>query len=237
MRLRKIIGADEFVEHHPRVIHPKERQDKVKKQCPPESREETGITDFSWFEKLKNGRKVYLEIGMGKGDFVLGMAKKYPEALFLGLEKYTSVLLKALQKYDRMESPQENLWFLCENAVDLPNLLPEGSLDGIYLNFSDPWPKERYAKRRLTAPSFLEIYHYLLKPEQTIAFKTDNRLLFEYSLMTIEESPYFELELVDWDLHKHISPEDNVMTEYEKKFSAQGNPIFKLVAKRVTQNT
>lgn len=220
MRLRKIAGADEFVSEHPRVIKPKKSSQGDLQE------------DLAWLDDLRGGRKVYLEIGMGKGDFVLGMAEKSPEHLYLGLEKYTSVLLKALQKYDRMEHPLSNVWFLCENAADLKALFPEECLDGIYLNFSDPWPKERYAKRRLTAPSFLDIYYHLLKPEQTLEFKTDNRLLFEYSIQTIEDSPLFHLESVDWDLHSHVSPEENVMTEYEKKFSAQGNPIFKLVARK-----
>lgn len=213
MRLRKIAGADEFVAAHGRVLKPKELN--------PE-----------WLSELASGRQVYLEIGMGKGDFVLGMAERFPDTLFLGMEKYTSVLLKALQKYDKSEQKRENLWFLCENAMELTELFPPESLDGIYLNFSDPWPKERYAKRRLTAPAFLERYHPLLKQGKTIEFKTDNPLLFEYSVETFENSPLFEIKEINRDLHQNGNPQDNVMTEYEKKFSAKGHPIYKLIAQK-----
>ena len=210
MRLRKIAGADEAVANHDRVIKGKE-------------------VNLRW-SGLAGQRPICLEIGMGKGDFILGMAQKYPENLFLGMEKYSSVLLKALQKYDRMEEKPDNLWFLWENALELTELFPAAQLDKIYLNFSDPWPKERYAKRRLTAPAFLAKYHQILKSDGKLEFKTDNEGLFRFSLESLEESPYFRLERSYWDLHKEVRAEDNVMTEYEKKFSALGHPIFKLEA-------
>lgn len=211
MRLRKIAGADEAVASHQRVIKPAEQKG-------------------DWLKQFTAEKPVYLEIGMGKGDFVIGMAKKHPEVIFLGLEKYSSVLLKAIQKYDKLEEKPNNLWFLWENALDLTEMFPPKSLDGIYLNFSDPWPKERYAKRRLTAPAFLEKYHQILKPECRIEFKTDNEGLFRFSIESLANNSKFETRKIYWDLHREISLEENIMTEYEKKFSALGHPIFKLEA-------
>lgn len=213
MRLRKIAGADEAVAKHEKVLKIKEF-----------SKEE-------WVA-LTEEKELYLEIGMGKGDFLLGMAEKYPERFFLGMEKYSSVLLKALQKYDKIKEQPDNLRFLWENAMELSECFAENSLDGIYLNFSDPWPKERYAKRRLTAEGFLQDYQRILKPGKKVEMKTDNENLFRFSLESFENSPYFEIEKVYWDLHQEIRPEENVMTEYERKFAAKGNPIYKLIAVR-----
>ncbi|RRD95025.1 tRNA (guanosine(46)-N7)-methyltransferase TrmB [Clostridiales bacterium COT073_COT-073] len=213
MRLRKIAGADEAVAKHERVLKAEQRK-------------------AGWLKELAAGKPAYLEIGMGKGDFMLEMADKYPNALFLGLEKYSSVLLKALQKYDNIEDKPENLWFLWENALDLADIFSAAGLDGIYLNFSDPWPKERYAKRRLTAPAFLEKYYQILKPEGRVEFKTDNPGLFDFSLHSLADSPYFKIEKIYRDLHREIAAAENVMTEYEKKFSALGHPIYKIVCSK-----
>ncbi len=215
MRLRKIAGADEKTAAHSRVLKTREEPEAVKERL-------TG---------LAAEKELYLEIGMGKGDFILGMAAKYPERLFLGMERYSSVLIKALEKYDKLEQRPENLVFLWEDAIRLAEFLGRSSLAGIYLNFSDPWPKERYAKRRLTAPKFLEVYAEILKPDAVLEFKTDNEELFHYSIDSISQNTVFEMERLFWDLHREILPQDNVMTEYEKKFSQKGQPIYKLIAR------
>lgn len=208
MRLRKIAGAEETVQSHPRVLSP--------------FRTEKNLLS------LVDGKEIFLEIGMGKGDFAMGMAAREKEAIFLGMEKYPSVLIKALKKFD--QNPQPNLWFLCENAENLKDMNLENKISGLFLNFSDPWPKERYAKRRLTSPKFLEAYDSILKEGGKLIFKTDNEGLFRYSIATIEESPYFQIEEILWDLHRAVASVDNVMTEYEKKFAQQGHPIYRLIA-------
>ena len=211
MRLRKIAGADETAAGHSMVWQAQEVAKRV--------------------AKLAGSRKIYLEIGMGKGDFLLGMADKNRDSFFLGMEKYSSVLIKALAKYDKLEPKPENIGFLWQDATVLDTFFQPATLDGIYLNFSDPWPKERYAKRRLTAPGFLALYAKILKPESRIEFKTDNEALFRFSLDSFEQSPDFRLEKIYWDLHREIAPSENVMTEYEKKFSQNGQPIYKLTAR------
>ena len=211
MRLRKIAGADETAAGHSMVWQAQEVAKRV--------------------AKLAGSRKIYLEIGMGKGDFLLGMADKNRDSFFLGMEKYSSVLIKALAKYDKLETKPENIGFLWQDATVLDTFFQPATLDGIYLNFSDPWPKERYAKRRLTAPGFLTLYAKILKPESRIEFKTDNEALFRFSLDSFEQSPDFKLEKIYWDLHREIAPSENVMTEYEKKFSQNGQPIYKLTAR------
>lgn len=213
MRLRKIAGADQRVADHARVLRGEARGQ-------------------NWLTHLAQDRPVYLEIGMGKGDFILAMAPKYPQWVFLGLEKYSSVLLKALEKYDCLEEKRENLWFLWEDAQSLSEVFPAQSIAGLYLNFSDPWPKARYAKRRLTSPAFLDLYYRLLKPGARLEFKTDNQALFQFSLDSINEHPNFDLSQVYWDLHSQVDPAENVMTEYERKFSDLGHPIYKLIAVR-----
>ena len=211
MRLRKIAGADETAAGHSMVWQAQEVAKRV--------------------AKLAGSRKIYLEIGMGKGDFLLGMADRERNSFFLGMEKYSSVLIKALAKYDKLETKPENIGFLWQDATVLDTFFQPATLDGIYLNFSDPWPKERYAKRRLTAPGFLALYAKILKPESRIEFKTDNEALFRFSLDSFEQSPDFKLEKIYWDLHREIAPSENVMTEYEKKFSQKGQPIYKLTAR------
>lgn len=168
---------------------------------------------------------LYIEIGMGKGDFIIENARRYPDINFIGMEKYTTVLDKALKKALREGMPK-NLIFLKDDAVRLPELFETGELDRIYLNFSDPWPKSRHAKRRLTHPSFLELYKSALKKQGKMIFKTDNRNLFEYSLVTFANNG-FVFEDVCLDLHHQEGYEDNIQTEYERKFSKNG-PIYRL---------
>ena len=150
---------------------------------------------------------------------------------YLGIEMYDSVLLRALQKREQ-EEELPNLYFIRMDARKLPQVFAPGEVDRIYLNFSDPWPKERHAKRRLTSRQFLARYDQILTPEGEIHFKTDNRPLFEFSLEEVKEAGW-NLKAHTFDLHHNLALcEGNVMTEYEEKFSSQGNPIHKLIADR-----
>ena len=171
-------------------------------------------------------KPVYLEIGCGKGNFACGMAKKYPDCNFVAMEKVPDVCCIALEKAKASADDRacDNLRFFIGNASLLAEGVPPHSVDGIYLNFSDPWPKAGHAKRRLTHRNFLEIYRKLLKPDSMLKFKTDNVGLFDFSL---EEFEAAGLEIV-WqtrDLHATEQNADNVMTEYEKNFSEKGFSI------------
>lgn len=174
-----------------------------------------------------------IEIGMGKGQFIRNMALKYPDINFLGIERYESVLMKAIQRKRLLESEGKinNLRFLCADARKLNEIFISGEVDKIFLNFSDPWPKERHANRRLTSPEFLDIYDIILKPEGVLEFKTDNVGLFEYSLEVIKDSRW-ELLYSSFDFHRDEESVGNVMTEYEEKFSKMGNKICKMIIKR-----
>ena len=185
-----------------------------------------------WKESVSGGKPIYLEIGMGKGQFIMTLAAQNPQNFYLGMELHASVLYRGLQKL--MADPLDNLLLLNHPAENLCNMFEQGEIDGIYLNFSDPWPKDRHAKRRLTSPVFLDIYRDLLNKGGRIVFKTDNRGLFDYSLETIEEHKDFEIIEKTFDLHNDpVLSAGNIMTEYEEKFSSQGNNICKLVAERV----
>ena len=174
---------------------------------------------------------LHIEIGMGKGHFITEMARRNPDIAYLGIERYESVMYKALLRMGDEEP--SNLRFLCEDAGNMPTFFKPGEIDRIYLNFSDPWPKARHDKRRLTHHRFLQIYADLLPVEGLIEFKTDNEALFDFSIEEIEAFPDFDLIKTTRDLHHDddMNP-GNVMTEYEAKFSALGNPIYKLIAKR-----
>lgn len=172
-----------------------------------------------------NKQPIHLEIGMGKGKFIIGLAKKNPNINYIGFEKYDSVILQAVNKAE--EEHLSNLKMMSADATNLLDYFEVGEIDKIYLNFSDPWPKTRHAKRRLTSPNFLKLYEVVTKNPTEIEFKTDNRKLFEYSLMTFNECGYKFLEL-SLDLHTDALAEniDLVTTEYEDKFSSMGNPIY-----------
>ena len=208
MRLKHITGSEDVVAASPQVIHA------------PESMK------GKWREYF-GGRKIALEIGCGKGKFVTQLAALNPEIAYVGLDFYSSVLFKALKK-DREQLA--NLKFLWMDARGLSEVFDEGEVDIIYLNFSDPWPKDRHAKRRLTAPGFLKMWENLLAPDGRLEFKTDNMPLFEWSAETLKNEGW-TLTLLTRDLHHDpVLSEGNVMTEYEEKFSAKGNPIGKLAA-------
>ena len=186
----------------------------------------------NWKSKISGGKPIHIEIGMGKGQFITAMAKENPDIYYLGMEQYSSVLYRALQKME--EDPIENLAFLCYPAENLEEYFMPKELDRIYLNFSDPWPKDRHAKRRLTSSRFLDRYAAVLKHDGLLEFKTDNVGLFEFSLEEIKEHKDFELIAQTFDLHNDpMLNQKNIMTEYEEKFSSKGNAICKLVAKRL----
>ena len=183
-----------------------------------------------WPELFGNENPIHIEIGMGKGRFLMEMAAAYPNINYIGIERYDSVLYRALQKMK--ENPLPNLRFLCEDAANLPELFEKGEIERIYLNFSDPWPKDRHAKRRLTSRRFLDLYDQILAEGGQIEFKTDNENLFDFSLDEVENS-IWTLDGVTRDLHRDdLMNRGNIMTEYEEKFSSMGHPIFKMIISR-----
>ena len=184
-----------------------------------------------WNEIFGNDHPIRIEIGMGKGRFIMDLAARNPDINYLGMERYESVLYRGLQKLE--ENPLPNLRLLCEDAALLPDFFEKGELDRIYLNFSDPWPKDRHARRRLTSHEFLDRYDQFLAADGRLEFKTDNQDLFTFSLEEIETSDRWHLNASTRDLHHDPSMnEGNIMTEYEEKFSSKGNPICKLIASR-----
>ena len=214
MRLRNIPGADEVVANSSYVIDNPAQFKGIFKS-----------------EIFKNNNPLYIEIGMGKGQFITTLAKQNPNINYIGIERYTSVLLRAIQKVEEEEIP--NLRFICFDAADILDIFACREVDKIYLNFSDPWPKDRHSKRRLTSSTFLNRYNTILALDGNIEFKTDNKDLFDFSVEEINNHPLWHLDGVTYDLHNDSTMnEGNVMTEYEEKFSSQGNPICKLVASR-----
>lgn len=217
MRLRNIPRADEFIAAHSKTID-NEKMKSLKGE---------------WAKEFGNDNPIHIEIGMGKGQFILNLAKQNPDINYIGIERYSSVLLRALEKYSEEEFCQvENIRFICMDATEVGEVYKMGEIAQIYLNFSDPWPKARHAKRRLTSKEFLARYDEVLHPEGVIQFKTDNRDLFDFSLE--------EVELTKWELlghtfdlhHDEEMVKGNVMTEYEAKFSSMGNPIHKMIINR-----
>ncbi len=179
-------------------------------------------------ELFGNSNPLRIEVGMGKGQFITSLAAQNPQVNYIGIEKYSSVLIRAIEKQEQLQLP--NLRFIRMDAELLPEVFAPGEVDRIYLNFSDPWPKDRHAKRRLTSPAFLARYREILAPDGQVEFKTDNEALFDFSLESVKESGW-QLLMETRDLHHSPYAEGNIMTEYESKFSAMGNPIFKLEAK------
>ena len=188
-----------------------------------------------WNQRFPKKQPLHIEVGMGKGRFLMDMAKLHPEINYIGIEMYDSVLLRALQKRERLEEEGlklNNLMFMCVDARILPDIFEKGEVQRIYLNFSDPWPKARHAKRRLTSREFLACYSQILTTGETVEFKTDNKALFEFSLEEVTEAEGWTLLAHTFDLHhQEEMVRGNVMTEYEEKFSSMGNPICKLIAR------
>lgn len=179
-----------------------------------------------WQELFGNSNPVHVEIGTGKGQFITGMAKQYPDINFIGIELAKSVIVTAAQKVT--ESGQSNIRLINENAENVMDIFGSNEIAAIYLNFSDPWPKNRHEKRRLTFHAFLKRYEDVLNPSGELVFKTDNRGLFEYSLVSFSNYGMV-LKEVSLDLHQLNDPE-NIMTEYEEKFSAKGQQIYRCKA-------
>lgn len=212
MRLRNIPGAKEYVAQSEYAVHEPEKY----------------RGNFS--ETFFSGRPVRIEIGMGKGRFIMQKALSDTENGYIGIEMYSSVLLRGIQKLEEMEEKPENLKLICMDAMDIDKVFAEKEVDRIYLNFSDPWPKDRHAKRRLTHQRFLDKYHIILKDGGQVEFKTDNEGLFDFSLEEISRTAGWEISEMTRDLHhdEHMN-EGNIMTEYEEKFSAKGNKICKVI--------
>ena len=207
MRLRNVPGAREtIIENQFSIQQPEQMKGK-------------------WAEVFQNDHPIHIEVGMGKGQFIIEMARRNPEVNYIGIEKYSSVLVRAVEKLEDFE--QDNLRLIRMDAENIEEVFDKDEVDRIYLNFSDPWPKDRHAKRRLTSTRFLERYDNILTPEGRVMFKTDNKDLFDFSLEQVEEAGWI-LENHTYDLHHSEYNEGNVMTEYEEKFSAKGNPICRL---------
>ena len=210
MRLRNIKGAGEAVAASTYVVQEPEQQ------------------AGNWNTLFGNTNPIHIEIGMGKGRFLMTLAQQDPGINYVGIERYSSVLIRALQKMET--DPLSNLLFLCIDAGCLEQIFAPGEAGRIYLNFSDPWPKDRHARRRLTSPEYLSRYRKVLDGSGHVEFKTDNEALFDFSLESIEAAGW---KLAGCTRNLHLDPEmnaGNVMTEYEEKFSAKGNPIYKLIA-------
>ena len=212
MRLRNISGARDVIAESPLVVHEPEK------------------AKGRWKEIFGNDHPLRIEIGMGKGKFIYELAGRNPGINYVGIEKYSSVLLRALQKME--VEPLPNLLFIRMDAEEITEVFDREEVDRIYLNFSDPWPKDRHSKRRLPSKEFLLRYDQFLKKDGVLEFKTDNKDLFDFAL---EELPAagWETVGVTYDLHHDMQmAEGNVMTEYEEKFSSKGNPIYKYIIKR-----
>ncbi|MDE5588303.1 MAG: tRNA (guanosine(46)-N7)-methyltransferase TrmB, partial [Acetatifactor sp.] len=182
MRLKNITGSREVVAGSPYVV-----QEAVQQSCP-----------GTWKEIFGNDNPIFIEIGMGKGKFIHTMAKEHPDINYVGIEKYSSVLLRAIQKMEQEELP--NLKFLRMDAENIDKVFGRGEVDRIYLNFSDPWPKDRHAKRRLPSREFLGRYDLILKQGGRLEFKTDNRKLFDFAVEELEPAGW-KAEVITYDLH------------------------------------
>ena len=207
MRLRNVKNAKEIINNSKYVVlNPEENKGK-------------------WNQVFSNDNEIRIEIGMGKGDFIIGNALKYPNINFIGIEMQDSVISRAVQKVNELNI--DNLRLIRIDARLLEDVF-DHEVDLIYLNFSDPWPKNRTAKRRLTHERFLDVYENVFRKEKKIFFKTDNQSLFEFSIESLSNYGY-KLKNVRLDLH-NSDYEDNIMTEYEKKFSEKGITIKRLEA-------
>lgn len=232
MRLRNIPRAEGVLQAHPIVV------------------KNAKLHRGGWNLEFGNDHPVYVEIGMGKGNFLLTLAGLNPGINYIGIERYSSVLLRAVERYEEhcgrgglwpgcgeeqalaIHEELPNLRFICMDAAELVEVFGPGEIDRIYLNFSDPWPKKRHAKRRLTSREYFGRYEKILCGGGRVEFKTDNTELFRFSLGEAEAAGW-KLAAYTWDLHSDESMnQGNVMTEYEAKFSGMGNPIHKLIAVR-----
>ena len=208
MRLRNVPGSRDMIAESPFTI-----------------KDETEWKG-KWNEVFGNDHPIHIEIGMGKGQFIMTLAKEHPEINYVGIEKYSSVLVRALEKQQELELP--NIKFIRMEAENIAEVFAPDEVARIYLNFSDPWPKDRHAKRRLTSVQFLERYEKILQKDGHLIFKTDNRDLFDFSLEQVEEAEHWILLNHTFDLHHSEYVEGNVMTEYEQRFVEKGNAICRM---------
>ena len=212
MRLRNVTGSREVIASSRFVVH--------------EPFEQRG----KWNEVFGSSNPIQIEIGMGKGQFMMQLAAQNPEINYIGIEKYSTVLLRAVQKMEVQEIT--NLRLIRMDAEEICEVFGKGEVSKIYLNFSDPWPKDRHAKRRLPSREFLARYDKILKKESVLEFKTDNKDLFEFALEELAPAGW-EAVNVTFNLHEDaLLSQGNVMTEYEERFSANGNPIYKYIIRR-----
>ncbi len=213
MRLRNIAGSREVIADSDFTIKDPEKKKGLWRK-----------------EVFGNDNEIHIEIGMGKGRFLMDMAALHPDINYVGIEKYSSVLLRALQKQEQLLLP--NIIFIRMDAETITEVFAPSEVGRIYLNFSDPWPKDRHAKRRLPSREFLKRYDRILVPEGVVEFKTDNKDLFQFALDEIEPAGW-TLDAVTYDLHNdEVMNKGNVMTEYEERFSEAGNPIYKYIISR-----
>ena len=212
MRLRNITGSREVIAESDYVIH------------------EPQNYKGNWKAVFGNDRPIRIEIGMGKGRFIMDLARMNPQINYVGIEKYSSVLLRGIQKM--AADPLPNLYFIRMEAEEITEVFGREEVDRIYLNFSDPWPKDRHAKRRLPSREFLRRYDEILVRDGVIEFKTDNHDLFRFALEELEPAGW-HLDQMTEDLHQNEKMmQGNVMTEYEERFSSIGNPIYKYIISR-----
>ena len=195
----------------------------------PEPRDYKG----KWRKYFDNDNPVHIEIGPGKGEFIVQLSQQNPHINYIAIEKSPAVSVKIIKKIPDEGIP--NLAITVFDAEKLEEIFESGEVEKLYLNFSDPWPKKKHAKRRLTSPKFLKIYKNILKPGSIIEFKTDNRSMFDYSIETFKEEGY-NLIKTTYDLYNSDLLEGNIPTEYEKKFHSKGTPINKLIAVYETDN-
>ena len=209
MRLRNIPGAEAALAEYPTFV-----QNPISFKG-------------KWHERFGNNNPIHVEIGCGKGRFINTLAALHPDINFIAVELKAEVVLRAVQRTEYREIP--NLAFVQYNAAMLTDLFADHEITRLYLNFSDPWPKTRHAKRRLTYSSFLQTYRQVLMPDGEIHLKTDNEKLFEFSLNQFA-AERFQLRNITFDLHQSKQAADNVMTEYEERFSSRGQRIYRVEA-------
>lgn len=212
MRLRNVTGSREMIVDSEYVVKEPEN------------------LNGKWKSFFGNENEIHIEIGMGKGKFLFTLASLHPDINYIGIEKYSTVLLRAVQKME--QEPLPNLIFIRMDAEALTDIFAAGEVKRIYLNFSDPWPKERHARRRLPSREFLARYDRILKKDGRLEFKTDSRELFAFALSEVEDSKW-HLDACTHDLHHDTEMMyENVMTEYEERFSSKGNKICKYIISR-----
>lgn len=208
MRLRNVKYAKELIHSYPDYMITKP------KKC-----------FGKWHDLFGNAHPIKIEIGCGKGKFIYESALKHPEINFIGIEKFDSVIVRALEKI--IARPLDNLKLIRMDANDIESVFVQGEVEQLYLNFSDPWPKKRHAKRRLTSPRFLKRYQAILEDKALIEMKTDNYPLFEYSMMMFNQDISYDIMACNLDLYKN-NLTDNIQTEFEMKFVSEGHSIYYL---------